>query len=411
MEENVIKFGIGFVTGRPNVCNVINNTYERLINQFKDSDKKVEITIFILFDLGYQFTTRVDFYGIIPNVYKNIKIKYITPEDIEEEKKKLIGREILTKSEAALFFGHGHAKGRNTLMYYAKKYKMDYLLFWDDDEYPVACIKNRESKEITWKEQDNIAMHLKYIDDADVTIGYHCGYISPIPYVELDEDIDENLFKEYIEAISNEVVSWESIKEKFVKDNGITYADPSIANGEGAYVQRDGGKGNWVVGSTLCLNLKHIDKIPAFYNPEGARGEDTFFSINLKDSKIVKVPVYHFHDGFLKYTSVVKRKYPKVLRKIKATDEEVEQRFLKASRGWIRYKPLLVYITNNENYRKVIKDNHEKLLRSVPEINKLFEDNVFDLLISDLEQYDKNVKKHYNEFISTNEVWNKLKKI
>ena len=88
MEENVIKFGIGFVTGRPNVCNVINNTYERLINQFKDSDKKVEITIFILFDLGYQFTTRVDFYGIIPNVYKNIKIKYITPEDIEEEKKK-----------------------------------------------------------------------------------------------------------------------------------------------------------------------------------------------------------------------------------------------------------------------------------------------------------------------------------
>ena len=92
-------------------------------------------------------------------------------------------------------------------------------------------------------------------------------------------------------------------------------------------------------------------------------------------------------------------------------DEQTTERFIKASIGWIRYKPLLVYITNNENYRKVIKDNHEKLLRSVPEINKLFEDNVFDLLISDLEQYDKNVKKHYNEFISTNEVWNKLKKI
>ena len=85
------------------MCNVINNTYERLINQFKDSDKKVEITIFILFDLGYQFTTRVDFYGIIPNVYKNIKIKYITPEDIEEEKKKLIGREILTNQKLHCF--------------------------------------------------------------------------------------------------------------------------------------------------------------------------------------------------------------------------------------------------------------------------------------------------------------------
>lgn len=407
--KDVIKFGIGFVTGRPNVCKVINSTYERLINQFKDSDKKIEITIFILFDLGYQFTTRVDFYGIIPNVYKDIRVKYITPEDIEEEKKTLLGKEVLSKQEAELFFGHGHAKGRNTLMYYAKKNKIDYLLFWDDDEYPVACIKNRETNEITWKEQDNIAMHLKYIENSDVTIGYHCGYISPIPYVELNEDIDENLFKQYIEAISNEVVSWDSIKEKFVKDNGITYADSQIANGEGAYVQKDEGKGNWVVGSTLCLNLNHIDKIPAFYNPEGARGEDAFFSINLKNSKIIKVPVYHFHDGFLKYTSVARQKYPKTLRKIKATDEEVEQRFLKASRGWMKYKPLLLYVTDNEHYKEKIKDNHIKLENSIPEINKLFESDVFDSLLIDLEDYDKNVKKHYNEFVKTNEIWNKLK--
>lgn len=407
--EQVIKFGIGFVTGRPNVCKVINNTYERLINQFKDSDKKVELTIFILFDLGYQFTTRIDFYGIIPNVYKDIKVKYITPEDMEEEKKKLIGREILTKQETELFFGHGHAKGRNTLMYYAQKSGMDYLLFWDDDEYPVAVMKDEKTNELTWKEQDNIAMHLKYIQDSDITVGYHCGYISPIPYVELNKDIDEELFKQFIEGISNEVVSWESIKQKFKENGGITYADPKIANGEGAYVQKDEGKGNWVVGSTLCLNLNHIDKIPAFYNPEGARGEDTFFSVNLKNSKIVKVPVYHFHDGFLKYTSVVRQKYPKTLKKIKATDEEVEQRFLKASRGWIKYKPLLIYVTDPEHYKEKIKDNYEKLEKSIPEINKLFNTDVFDTLLTDLEDYDKNVKKNYNEFISTNEIWNKLK--
>lgn len=407
--EQVIKFGIGFVTGRPNVCKVINNTYERLINQFKDSGKKVELTIFILFDLGYQFTTRIDFYGIIPNVYKDIKVKYITPEDMEEEKKKLIGREFLTKQETELFFGHGHAKGRNTLMYYAQKSGMDYLLFWDDDEYPVAVIKDEKTNELMWKEQDNIAMHLKYIEDADVTIGYHCGYISPIPYVELNKDIDEELFKDFIEGISNEAVSWESVKKKFKENGGITYADSKIANGEGAYVQKDEGKGNWVSGSTLCLNLKHLDKIPAFYNPEGARGEDTFFSVNLKNSKIVKVPVYHFHDGFLKYTSVVRQKYPKTLKKIKATDEEVEQRFLKASRGWIKYKPLLIYVTEQEHYKEKIKENYEKLEKSIPEINKLFGTDVFDTLLTDLKNYDKNVKKNYNEFISTNEIWNKLK--
>ena len=81
-----IQFGLGFVTGRPNVCKVINNTYEQLVNQFKDLDDKVELTAFVLFDLGYQYTTRVDFYGLMPNVYKDIKIKYITPEDIEEMK-------------------------------------------------------------------------------------------------------------------------------------------------------------------------------------------------------------------------------------------------------------------------------------------------------------------------------------
>lgn len=164
------QFGLGFVTGRPNVSKVINNTYEQLIDQFKDSEDKVELTIFILFDLEYQYTTRVDFYGLMPNVYKDIKIKYITPEDIEEMKKRLIGRGKLTKEEANLFFGHGHAKGRNTLMYYALIREMDYLLFWDDDEYPVACMKNENSKEVIWKKQDNILKHFQYIQDADVTI-------------------------------------------------------------------------------------------------------------------------------------------------------------------------------------------------------------------------------------------------
>ena len=407
--ENIVRVGLGFVTGRPNVCKVINNTYEQLINQFKDTDKKVKLTIFILFDLSYQYTTRVDFYGIMPYVYKDIKIKYITPEDIEEEKKKLIARKNLTRADVDLFLGHGHAKGRNALMYCALKANMDYLLFWDDDEYPVACIKNEETNEVIWKEQDNIAMHLKYIEDADVTIGHHCGYISPIPYVELGEDVNQENFKDYIEALGNEVVSWESIKEKFQKNNGITYAVPSIANGQGVYDLESDGIAKWVVGSTLCLNLKHIEKIPAFYNPVGARGEDTFFSTMLNDSRVVKVPVYHFHDGFLKYTNITRRKYPKTLRKIKSSEEQILQRFFNASRGWIRYKPLFEYVTNRDRYEEIMKTTRKKLENGIPEVNKLFGINQFDVLLEDIDIYHKNVKKHYNEYLKTNEIWNKLK--
>ena len=408
-KENILRFGLGFVTGRPNVCKVINNTYEQLIDQFKGSNTKIKLTIFILFDLQYQFTTRVDFYSIIPSVYKDIKIRYITPEDIEEEKKKLMARDNLTRNDVNLFLGHGHAKGRNTLMYYALKWKMDYLLFWDDDEYPVACIKDEKNNEVIWKEQNNIAMHLKYIENSDVTIGHHCGYISPIPYVELGEDVDQEKFKNYIEALGNDIISWDSIKEKFIKNNGITYADANIANGNGVYEIESDGIAKWVAGSTLCLNLRHIDKIPAFYNPEGARGEDTFFSTRLNDSKVLRVPVYHFHDGFLKYTNITKRKYPKTLRKINSSEEQIEQRFFNASRGWVKYKPLFEYISNREKYEEKIKVTYEKLKEGIPEINKLFNNDEFDILLEDLNEYDKNVKKHYNEYIRTNQIWDKVK--
>ena len=81
------------------------------------------------------------------------------------------------------------------------------------------------------------------------------------------------------------------------------------------------GIGKWVAGSTLCLNLGDRNKIPAFYNPPLARGEDTFFSTLLGNSKIVRIPVYHFHDGFLKYTEIMEGIYPKSLRKIKLPKE------------------------------------------------------------------------------------------
>ena len=73
--KGTIKFGVGFVTGRNNICKLINNTYKQLVEQVIKSDKQIELTIFILFDMKYEYTTREDFYGLIPEVYKNINIK------------------------------------------------------------------------------------------------------------------------------------------------------------------------------------------------------------------------------------------------------------------------------------------------------------------------------------------------
>lgn len=403
-----IELGIGFVTGRPNACNIINNYYKQIIEQTKRYSENINITIFILYDINYQQSTKEEFYKIIPQVYKDIHIKYITPENIEEDKKMLRGRYGFTNKEAELILGHGHAKGRNTLMYYALKRKIDYLLFWDDDEYPVACVKG-ENGEIEWVIQDNIIKHLENIKNADVSVGYHCGYISPIPYMELNEEIDEDIFKKYIEAISNELVEWDNIKKVMQQDNGVTYAIPEIAMGKKKYEIGLENGSKWVAGSTLCVNLKRIENIPAFYNPPEARGEDTFFSIMLDNSKVIKTPVYHFHDGFLKFKNIMLGKYPKKLRRIVSKDENVSSRFYKASVGWLKYKPLLLYIRNKKEYNGEINKIRQKLLLSIPQMHLIFKDQSFDDLIEVLNKYDENVQKHYKEFQETNRIWNKIK--
>ena len=38
---------------------------------------------------------------------------------------------------------------------------------------------------VLWGGQHVLLNHLKFIAQADITHGYHCGYISPIPYMEL----------------------------------------------------------------------------------------------------------------------------------------------------------------------------------------------------------------------------------
>ena len=106
-----VNFGIGFITGRPNVCKIINSYAKYLVEQVQDLETKVNFTIYILFDLGYQFTTRTDFYGILPEIYKYANIKYITPEEIDEEKKVLISKYGLSGADADLFIGKGYAKG------------------------------------------------------------------------------------------------------------------------------------------------------------------------------------------------------------------------------------------------------------------------------------------------------------
>lgn len=408
--KNKINFGIGFISGRPNVCKIINSYEQFMVEQLKDLDVEVNITIYILYDLNYQHTIRTDFYGILPKAYKNMKIKYITPENILEYEKILMSRYGMKKEEAQLFVGNGYAKARNTILYCAMQHKMDYILFWDDDEYPVANVM--DNGQLLWVKQKNILKHIENIENAEVTMGYRCGMMNPVPYIQYSDEITEDDYRNFINALENEVISWKKIQAMRENTNCISYADLAIANGEkGKEYMEDLGRENFVLGSGICLNLDNIEKMPAFYNPPNARGEDTFFSCSLreKDARVLRVPTYHFHDSFLQFMGIMKEKYPKKLNKTVLADAEIEQRFLKASIGWTRYKPLLYYIKDRENYKNIIEEARDNLKKSVKKINTAFSTCDFGCLLKELNKYDQDVEKHYQEYLKVNELWDKFK--
>ena len=58
-----VQFGIGFVTGRTNVCRVINSYYQNILDQIKRYKEEVQVTFFILFDTSYQQEKREDSVG------------------------------------------------------------------------------------------------------------------------------------------------------------------------------------------------------------------------------------------------------------------------------------------------------------------------------------------------------------
>lgn len=381
------------------------------MEQVKDFEKKVNFTFFILYDLNYLNTQEKEFYNINPEILKRIKIKYLNPEYVVEKKIEIMKKYKLTEKEVNLVIGTGYAKARNCIVYEALEEKIDYLLFWDDDEYPLAALK--DGKDIKWMKQNNVLQHIKYIDKTDITYGYRCGIINPLPYVKYNETITEDIFKQFIEALENEVISWDKLQYMLKNESGIGYADETIAtyNKEIEEIKKIG-KENFVLASGICLNLTHISKIPAFYNPPEARGEDTFFSCGLGDkgAKVLRIPVYHFHDAFLKFTFLMEEKFPKRIKKITADDNGISLRLKRTTTGWIKYKPLLYYIFDKENYRDIIDETKIKLENSVKPMSTAFEDCDLTNLPVVLEEYDNKVIQHYQEYIETNRIWDKIKK-
>ena len=401
-----INVGIGFVTGRTSFQKVLKTNVYNWKESGIAEEKGVRLNVLVAYDLKYNNTKPSDYTNISKHLTDLIHNTYfIGSSMIQKEIEYLIKNNVINEKEANLFFGTGYAAKRNAVLYIAIKNKIDYLLFLDDDEYPMAVTKTRT--DAIWSGQHLLKTHLQHIINADITNGHHCGYISPIPYIGFNDNMPEHTFRAFIEAISNDIINWGTIR--FVMENGgVTYADTEVIINNTVEEVQQINHAKFISGSNLCINLTDPTRVFPFYNPPGARGEDTFLSTCLAGRKVLRLPCYTFHDGFSTYRHLMDGVLPIKLKYIKADSERITTRFYQACIGWIRYKPLLLYITNPEHYEEKIEEMRRQLASSLPSVCAFFQSRNFMNDSKELELYHKNVKKHYQQFMETKQTWEKI---
>jgi hypothetical protein len=407
----VINIAIGFVTGRLLFQNVLKTYINNWLEHGLLENTTVRIHVLVSYDLRYKNTNTNDYKNVPPELRELVNsIHFYGVNEINNEIKQLAKTDnTIDAKDCHLLFGEGYAKKRNIVTYFAIKLKMDKLLFIDDDEYPLATYQNKQGN-LLWMGQSILSTHLKYNDSADITHGLHCGYISPIPYLEFNNILSENDFKLFIEALSNDIITWDKMKHVIIKQKGVTYADENVlSNLQSKEVEETNGM-KFISGANLCFNLKNYKNFPPFYNPPGARGEDTFMSTALTELKVVKVPCYTFHDGFSMYNNLLNGVLPVELKPIENTNNEILMRFVNATIGWVRYKPLLVYITDKDNFETSMKTMKENLIFTIPKLCAYFKTEEFNKILIEFEKYRKNVKKHFTDFENTKTTWTRLLK-
>jgi len=403
-----IRLGIGFATGRRNFRKVL-AAYLNTWNASKSvvpQDIKISLHLFVAYDVEYHNTKSTDYTNLSQEIVDALEsITFVGAKNALRGMERLKKSGAFTSAELGSVFGSGYAGKRNAVLYAAIENQMDFLLFLDDDEYPMAVTNNH--RVCLWSGQQVFLSHLREIESADYTNGPHCGYISPIPQMTFNDTLSEADFRLFIEAISNDIISWDSVKE-LMASGGVTYASTEVLISSTAEDVPLIGGCKFISGGNLCINLRQPQRSLPFFNPPGARGEDTFLSTMLHDRVVRRIPCYTFHDGFSIYQHLLDGVLPIQLSAITAGAPSVNTRFLNACIGWVRYKPLLVYLTDPSSYAGHMAELKDALTQTVPKMAAYFGDDRFYALLPELEKYAKNVKRHHHQFLLAQSTWQKI---
>ena len=132
MDENRLKVGLGFATGRKSFQNVfaLICISPRRIGLCR-SRGQVSLTLLVAFDPAYSGASRADYEDMEPRVKRWFDdMAFFSPEDVRRAAQALVKRGVAPAAQERLLFGNGYAAQRNIVLYEAMRRQLDCLIFF-----------------------------------------------------------------------------------------------------------------------------------------------------------------------------------------------------------------------------------------------------------------------------------------
>ncbi|MBS3093420.1 hypothetical protein J4456_02460 [Candidatus Pacearchaeota archaeon] len=398
-----MKIALSIPTGRPRVKHVVKSFLENAVQYGYDLKN---FSVYLSIDTTFKKTRVADF--ILHSELENKlgKIEYISPKRRKDIGEDLVNLGVETNLAISLFAGRGYSRLRNSSLLLALRDNNDVAICIDDDEVPYIPIESQEGK-IRWENLDFFTPHLEALKSTDITRGPYMGYLSPIPS-DLEEEISPLVRRRLGEAlqIGNEIVTVNSFFN--LMENIIYLPEREILNPHRPYIVANSKYGKTILSGNMGINLHSIreGKLPIFYTPPSARGEDTFFGLQLKNNTVIEVPSYIFHDPFGLYPHLLKGKFPHKLKNIPVNKTSIN-RFADAVIGWLKYAPLFVYMSSKTAAEREerIEDMIKKIVKPTQQLAELLHCPKLYFSKEILEDYHRNVVNHYYMLQKSQEVW------
>lgn len=289
----------------------------------------------------------------------------------------------------------------NCALVAAMRDTMDVAFLFDDDGYfwvPVDDINETRR----WIHVDPIGDHLAILGaGATISVGEIAGARSPIP-----EALERILPADILFRLG---AFFEGASEVLCQTSFLSSGYRPSRDGSATTTAAYSWHREWVTPANMAISL--ASRFPVFFNPSGARGEDAFFALAIReDDTIRRITSAVFHDPFNLFPGVALGSFPSSLS-MPAVTPEMLLRFRSALFGWVAYMPLFLKLTRPSHDDRVRRDFETKRLLLQPLASELAShlvDPVYEKLVPCFDSYCERVDADHVDWSRANHYWRNM---